>query len=823
MTETFDLINAASTKLYHRSERVNSRWWRTIDVLIYLIAIIWIILILIGLLKGNLRLFISLVVAAGLIWLWIGQFLRFQTKAVNIFSTNLADRLDFDSIKYLIVAQKLAAKRSSIVDPGILWLALNYCEAGKYFIIRCGFDSVDEYSAVLSQYWGNANQKSPWPDELMRTISDLARTSPGPISISAIIAGLATNSELWQKILSIKKLDPKDATAILNWYIKHKSLTQKIPFWEKETVEGAIGRDWSFGYTPNLQLYARDISAVVAEARPIVIYGRENEVKELENVLAKSDANNAMLLGEHGVGKSTIVRSLGQKIIRGIVYPQLIHKHIWELDTGKLLAGANEPGSVESRLKAVLDESVSAGNIILFIDNIQSLLSREQKTGMVNASAILLPYLRGHGLQIIGDTTIDSFHRDIEANPEIATSFEKIEVREPAKADVVYVLEDTIPVFEYKYDVVFTFPAVKETVNVSDRYIHDKPFPAKALALIDNIAVTASQRGVKIITEEVVDEVASVKANVPVGEATKTEKEKLLNLEELLHKRVIGQNEAVNAVASALKRARTGMRRENKPIGTFLFIGPTGVGKTETAKALAEAYFGSEKKIIRLDMSEYQGPDATNKLIGAAPVAGEMGEQGILTKAIKDNPFTVVLLDEIEKANQNVLNLFLQVLDDGRLTDGMGKTVDFTNAIVIATSNAGAEMIRQSIKSGEPYDVLSKRLLEYLQQNNIFRPEFLNRFDAVVAYRPLNIDELLKIVDIMIAKVAEGLKTKKITLNVTPAGKQKLAQLGYDPVYGARPLWRVVQTKLENPLSEKLLRDEIPPDSTITVDANDIV
>ena len=821
MNNTFDLLGAGSTKHLRWSKSVKSPLWRVADFAFYILLIIWLVTVPLHYIGGAPKQLLSIIVAIGLIWLWIGQFLRYQARSFNPASDNLADRLDNESVEYLLMARELSAKRSNRVDSAILWLALNKCQAGRYFIIRCGFESPEEYSGLLTEYWTAQQQAEEWPPELMQAITKLSADSH-QIHISDLLAELVRGTELWQIILTLKKLDVKDAAAILGWYKKHKALAARQYFWEKETAEGAIGRDWSYGYTPNLLLYAHDISTIVADAHPIVIYGRENEVSQLENVLAKSDANNAILVGEQGVGKSTIVRALGQKIIKGAVAPTLLHKHIWELDTGRILAGAGEPGSIEARLKAVLDESVSAGNIILFIGNLQSLMSREQKTGAINASAILLPYLRGHGLQIVGESSVETYHRDIEANPDVASSFERIDVNVPKKEDVVYVLEDTVPVFEYKYNVIFTFPAIKETVTVSDRYIHDKPFPAKAIALIDSIATDASQRGIRIVTPEIVDKVASIKADVPVGEASETEKEKLTNLESILHKRVIGQNEAVTAVSSALKRARAGLRPEGKPIGTFLFIGPTGVGKTETAKALAEAYFGSEQKLIRLDMSEYQGPDATSKLIGAAAMAGQLGEQGILTKAIKDNPFTVVLLDEIEKANKDVLNLFLQVLDDGRLTDGMGRTVDFSNAIIIATSNAGAEMIRQSIKQNEPYEALTKRLLDYLQQSNIFKPEFLNRFDAVVAYRPLTLEELLKIVDIMIARVAAGLKVKNIALEVAPAAKQKLVQMGYDPVYGARPLWRVVQTKLENPLAEKLLRDEIPEGSTVTIDSDDI-
>lgn len=819
---TFDLDKSQALKLFQRERVVNSVIFKILRYIALAVVCLYLFLcVLTQYCPAYLNSLLALATSATILWLWVDQYLQYSVKGGVKNSENLVDQLESDAIEFLIYARTLAEKKGGNVDAGVLWLAMNGTMAGRYFFVRCGFVNAEQYSGYIAQYWQEqSKQNQYWPNELIIAITRLS--SRGRVALADLLVELVSVSKLWQDIITNNKLEVKDASIILGWYKKHKSLSEKKPFWMKETAEGVVGRDWAYGYTPNLLLYAHDLSTVATAGQEIKIYGRENETKELERALSKAESNNVVLVGEPGVGKTTIVHQLAQKISKGSVGPALLHKHIWSLDTGRLTAGADEGGAIEARLQKVLDEVTRAGNIILFIDNIHNLMSREKAAGVVNASAILLPYLRGRGLQIVGDTTVEDYHDDIESNLEVAALFSKIEVRAPVKEDVIYVLVDSVPSYEYRYGVVFTYASVKEAIRLSDRYIRDKPFPAKALEVLDDTAVAASQKRIKLITPELISETVSIKTNVPVGETTATEKERLLNLEDILHKRVIGQDEAIRSVAAALRRARSGLSRENKPVGTFLFIGPTGVGKTETAKALAEAYFGSEKRIIRLDMSEYQNQDSLSRLIGSPPGGGQKGTQGALTKAIKDEPFSVVLLDEIEKSHPNILNVFLQVLDEGRLTDGTGRTVDFTNSMIIATSNAGAEDIRQYIRQNVAYEQFVKILMDLLQKRNIFRPEFLNRFDSVVVYRPLTTEELIKVVDIMIGRVAKSLASRNIVLDVTPAAKQKLAQLGYSPEYGARQLGRTVQQKLEDPLAEKLLRDEIVDNSTVRIDVADI-
>lgn len=825
----FNLSSSESLKRYRLKKKVEQNWRRALTVLIYIMLLVWIIVFIGKYLFGISMIIYSIVLGIALVWLWIDKYLRYKSHVFTISkSDNLADYLDDASVEYLLSIQSIAQRQKRSVDEGIMWIGLGQIEAGRYFLVRCGFASSDQYLSEITKYWQTlSTADTAWPQTLISAMVQAAALSSsysiGTITIDNLLKSIIQISSLWQEILKTINLGLKDSQSIISWYSNHKNLSLNNSFWESEFSEDPIGRNWAFGYTPALQVYARDLTIGITGSRTIEIYGREKKIEALEDILSKSTGNNVLLVGDEGIGKKTIVLSLAQKIARNQAGAALQYKHVWELDTGRLLAGTNQSGEIVSRLKTILDEAVSAGDVILFIDNLSSLTSSGEKVGSINASAVLMPYLTNMGIQIIGTVNQEEYHNSIEANGNIAQVFQRIDIKEPDDKDTMLILENIIPIFEHKNEVVFTFPAVKKAVEDSQRYIHNIPMPQKAIELIDSAAISAQRQGISIISPQLIDKVISEKVDVPVGEASQTEKEKLVNLESVLHQHVIGQDEAIKAVSGAMRRGRAGLQKEGKPIGTFLFVGPTGVGKTETAKALAEVYFGSEKKMIRLDMSEYQTPESIERLIGSSSQTSEASSQGVLTKAIKDDPFTVILLDEIEKAHPNVLNLFLQVLDDGRLTDAAGRVVDFSNAIIIATSNAGAELIRQSIKGETPYDQLKSQLLEYLQTQNIFRPEFLNRFDAVVVYKSLTLDDLMKIVDLMINKVEANLKHINITLNVTPMAKQKLVQLGYNPVYGARPLWRVVQEEVEGPLSEKLLKNELQSGGSITIDEKDII
>lgn len=517
---------------------------------------------------------------------------------------------------------------------------------------------------------------------------------------------------------------------------------------------------------------------------------------------------------------------LAQRIAKGMTYKHLAYRHIMELDINFILAGAQGPGEIIDRLTGVLNDAAAAGNIILFIDGIHALFGGGEgsKVGAIDAAQVIIPYLEHPGLFFIATTSTSSYHQYIETKKAVSEKFEKIEVKEPDKFQVIRILEEIVPKIERQTGIIITYEALKSIVELSDRYLYDKPFPEKAVNLLSDMAVyTASQGKKTVMTTEHVEKIISKKTNVPVGEAEGGEKEKLLNLEKILHQRVIGQEEAVKVISNALRRARAGMASSKKPIGTFMFLGPTGVGKTETCKALAEAYFGSEDSMIRFDMSEYQDIAGIYQLIGAPQGTPEAQAGGKLTNAVRDNPFSLILFDELEKAHPDILNLFLQVFDEGWITDSLGRKVKFNNSIIIATSNAGAQLIQESIKQGMSSKELKSNLMEYLQKEGIFKPEFLNRFTSVVNFNPLTQEQIVIITDKLIKALASSLeKDKGILLKMDQGAVIKLAELGYDPLMGARPIQRVIQKKVEDILAKRMLSGEIGRGSKLFIKAEDI-
>ncbi len=594
-------------------------------------------------------------------------------------------------------------------------------------------------------------------------------------------------------------------------------------FWDVSTwsTTGGVGKYWAAGYTLSLDRFGMDLTKIFQEGRGVSIVERGEIMDGIKTILTRSDKNNVILVGDPGVGRTSLVYGFARKVCYGTVPPALAHRRVIQLDVGRLLAGVQNEGELQERLLGVLDDAVAAGNIILFIDDIHTFLSG-CKVGAVDASEVIIPYLTKSGLRFIGATTYKDWHTCIESNPTLAASFDRIEVKEPTLDETIRILEDVAPHFEKKNGIIVTYQAIKEVVRLSDRYITTKAFPAKAIDLLDEVCVLSAEKRSKYLTPEIVAEVVTKKTNIPVGEAKGTEKEKLLNLEEFLHKRIVDQEEGVKAVSNAMRRVRAGLKDRKKPVGTFLFLGPTGVGKTELSKSLAEAYFGREEAMIRLDMSEYQEVSSIGRIIG-----GDTDERakagGVLTQRIKENPFTVILLDEIEKAHPDVLNLFLQVLDEGRLTDSAGRSCDFTHSIIIATSNAGADIIRNKVREGIDLGRIKNELLDTLISKGIFRPEFLNRFDGIIIFKPLTPEHLIQIASLMMNKVKSNLAEKGISLEVAPEALKRLAELGYDPVLGARPMQRVIQDKVENVLAAKILSDEVKRGDKIVLKGEEIV
>lgn len=636
-----------------------------------------------------------------------------------------------------------------------------------------------------------------------------------------------------------------------------------------------------------LEKYGRDLTRYAAEGRLDPVIGRDLEILRLMRVLARRTKNNPVLIGEAGVGKTAIVEGLAQRIVTGDVPDHLQDRRIIELDLAAMVAGARFRGEFEERLKAAMEEIVNAqGEIILFIDELHNLVGAGAAQGALDASNMMKPLLARGEMQVIGATTLDEYRNYVEKDRALERRFAPVFVDEPGVTDTIEMLYGLRERYEKHHSVNISNEALEEAVRLSHRYVSDRYLPDKAIDLMDEAAAklrvdvynmppslrdmkqeideiaaqeeeawqdrdyerAAHFKSQRIILEEefreaveswrveqdlddVVDtediaEVVSSWTGIPVQRMLQSEAEKLLHMEEKLHERVVGQHEPIVAVSDAIRRARSGLKDPNRPIGSFIFLGPTGVGKTELAKALAEFLFDDEDALVRVDMSEFRERHTASRLVGSPPGYVGYGEGGQLTEQIRRRPFQVVLFDEIEKAHTEIFNVLLQVLDEGRLTDGQGRTVDFRNTVLIMTSNLGTRYVHGSGPLGFRVGERSDR--ETIQGNEIeddlkraFRPEFLNRVDEVIIFDPLTLDELLDIVDLQIGRLSERLADAGLELILTDAARKWLADEGYEPEFGARPLKRIIQRYVETPLSKRLLSGEFQEGDMVQVDADE--
>ncbi|MFO1442045.1 ATP-dependent protease ATP-binding subunit ClpC [Bacillus sp. Bva_UNVM-123] len=639
--------------------------------------------------------------------------------------------------------------------------------------------------------------------------------------------------------------------------------------------------------TPTLDGLARDLTAIAREGSLDPVIGRSKEIQRVIEVLSRRTKNNPVLIGEPGVGKTAIAEGLAQQIINNEVPETLRDKRVMTLDMGTVVAGTKYRGEFEDRLKKVMDEIRQAGNIILFIDELHTLIGAGGAEGAIDASNILKPSLARGELQCIGATTLDEYRKYIEKDAALERRFQPITVDEPTSEESIQILEGLRDRYEAHHRVTITDAAIEAAVKLSDRYISDRFLPDKAIDLIDEAgskvrlrsyttppnlkelevklehvrkekdAAVQSQEFEKAASlrdteqrlrekleetkkswkekqgkensEVTVEDIASVVSSwtgIPVSKLAQTETEKLLNLEEILHSRIIGQEEAVKAISKAVRRARAGLKDPKRPIGSFVFLGPTGVGKTELARALAEVMFGDEDAMIRIDMSEYMEKHSTSRLVGSPPGYVGFEEGGQLTEKVRRKPYSVILLDEIEKAHPDVFNILLQVLEDGRLTDSKGRTVDFRNTVLIMTSNVGAQSLKTNkyvgfnIQDGEQdYKDMKGKVMEELKK--AFRPEFLNRIDEIIVFHALERKHLQEIVTLMSDQLIKRLKEQEIELELTAAAKEKIVSEGYDPEYGARPLRRAIQKHIEDRLSEELLKGAMFTGQRVIIDVRD--
>jgi ATP-dependent Clp protease ATP-binding subunit ClpC len=590
-----------------------------------------------------------------------------------------------------------------------------------------------------------------------------------------------------------------------------------------------------------LDQFGRNLTQLARDKKVDPVIGRENEIQRVMQVLSRRTKNNPVLIGEPGVGKTAIVEGLAQRIVANDVPETLRNKQLYTLDLGALVAGSRYRGDFEERLKKVLKEIRTRGDIILFIDELHTLVGAGAAEGAIDAASILKPMLARGELQTVGATTLDEYRKHLEKDAALERRFAPIKVEEPTVAHTIEILKGLRDHYEAHHGVTITDQAVVAAANLADRYISDRFLPDKAIDLIDEAGsklrikrVPTSQGSqdsqdsqgshelFDVVDEEVIAEVLSMWTGIPVYRLTEEETAKLLRMEDELHKRVVGQNDAIHSVAQAIRRTRAGLKDPKRPSGSFIFLGPSGVGKTELAKTLAEFLFSDESALITLDMSEYMEKHTVSRLVGSPPGYVGYEEGGQLTEAVRRKPFSVVLFDEIEKAHADVFNTLLQILEDGRLTDAQGRSVDFKNTVLIMTSNLGTADLRRAAvgfaKADEAvtYEKMKEKVNDALKRH--FRPEFLNRIDQTMVFHELTRADLLQIADLKVAILQAQLDLQGYGLEVTLAAKELLAERGYDPEYGARPLRRAIQRFVEDPLSERILYKDFRAGDTIVVD-----
>jgi ATP-dependent Clp protease ATP-binding subunit ClpC len=652
---------------------------------------------------------------------------------------------------------------------------------------------------------------------LQAAFQEAIKKNHARVELGDMVTALAKYDSIFQEILMEADLKVEDIEN-LNWWLE--SLEERIAkakrFWEKGNLarHGSLAREWTAGYTITLDRFSKDWTDIVRHRGFEEIIGHKQELEAVERALVRGELNNVLLVGEPGTGRRSLVHALAQKNLLGESVEGLNYKRIVELDLVSLLSAVPSIEETERMLNQIFSEALLAGNVVLVIDEFHNYVAGGMRPGVTDISGVLSSYLPLPQFQIIAITSFAGLHKTIEQNPSLLSLFEKVEVQEPSIVETIRILEDKALILERQYQRFVTYPALREIVQNAARYIPAVPFPKKAIDLLSEIMVyVARYTKSSFVLPEHVLKIIAEKTQIPVGKVQEREKETLLNLETLIHQRIINQDEAVNEIAEALRRARSQISTRKGPMGSFLFLGPTGVGKTETAKALAEIYFGAESRMVRLDMSEFQQLEDIDRLLGAA------GREGLLTTPIRETPFSLLLLDEIEKAHPNILNLFLQVLDEGWVTDGLGRKTDFSNTIIIATSNAGYQVVLEAIKQEESWSGVKQKLLDFLFEQGTFRPEFVNRFDAFVVFSPLSKENLLNIAGLILEKLKKNLAERNIELRITEELKEKIVELGYDPTFGAREMRRVVQDKVENVLARALLAEEIKKGDKIEIDA----
>jgi len=745
--------------------------------------------------------------------------------------------------------------------------------------------TMQELHGIISKYYGEASggysariEFTPRTKNVLElSVKEAQKLNNNYIGTEHILLAILAESEgLAVRILQELGIDPKELyTSVI------KALTDESPFVSKGKEENKN--------TPGLNQFGRDLTSLASQGKIDPVIGREDEIERVIQILSRRTKNNPCLIGEPGVGKTAVVEGLAQHIIDGSVPEVLKGKRVFTLDLSAMLAGAKYRGEFEDRLKKAMDEIMNAGNVILFIDEMHTIIGAGAAEGAIDAANILKPVLARGEMQVIGATTREEYRKHIEKDAALERRFQPVTVGEPSEAEAINILKGIRDKYEAHHKVTITDDAIEAAVKLSARYIPDRFLPDKAIDLIDEAAsavrmkvLTAPphlkdigdkisglekekeaaivaqeyERAAKLrdeetnlkrsleeekekwnkqtgtsklsITSDDIAEKISKWTGVPVKRLTEDDGQRLKNMEGILHQRVVGQEEATAAVSRAIRRGRVGLKDPKRPTGSFIFLGPTGVGKTELSKALAEAMFGDENAMIRIDMSEYMEKHSVSRLVGSPPGYVGYEEGGQLTEKVRRKPYSVILFDEIEKAHPDVFNILLQIMEDGILTDSQGRRVDFRNTVIIMTSNIGARLITEPKTFGfgssensesKSYEKIKGDVLGELKR--AFRPEFLNRVDDIIVFHPLTKDDIEKIADILLKNMLKRLKDNNITASYTHEVVGFIAKEGFDPIYGARPLRRAIQSKVEDALAEEMLDNNVNEGDNIVIDYKD--
>lgn len=744
---------------------------------------------------------------------------------------SLGDKISFNLISRLVGAMV----RLGLILAGILvtvfFIFFDFVAIFFYLIIPYSYF---DFAKIQSSYIGTSDLKNNTTfmkkitnTKLFQTLTtfldpdfkSLLLSLPDPKSLGvnanqkayeALITILTSWPTLKQYLdqKSIKQENFKLLVSYLNDYLDTPKITKVQP----------LGQMLIYGYTNTLEKYGTELTNL---SHPPT-YGRKEMLNKIDKVLTRLQNNNVLLVGDPGVGKHSVLESLASAITRSELV-NIQDKRLILLDIVALLSSSKNMGEIKGNFEQILTEAKKAGNVIIAIDQIDRIATGQD--GRVDLTEVITTILTDNSLPIIGLTTVDDFNNYVRTNANMMSLFERVDVEEPTNDELITILVGKSIGFSQKEKVDISFSAILEIIDKSNHLMADTRQPEKSILILEDAIGQAKRNKLTQLNVATVDEILSEKTKTPVGKITQNEAEKLTELETILHTRIVGQNEAIDQIAKAMRRARAELDKSNKPMGSFMFLGPTGVGKTETAKALAQVYFsdpqknvndselfGDENRMVRFDMTEFQGADSLSRLIGNPSTKAP----GQLATQIREHPFGILLIDEFEKASRDVQNLFLQILDEGNLTDAFGKKVSFSNIIVIATSNAAAEYIREEVENSINLQDIQKKLINYVLEKGLFSPELVNRFDAVVVYKPLSRDEVVKVANLMLQRLAKDLKeTKNITLEITPDLAQLVAKEGYIVAFGARPIKRLIQDKIEDQIAKLLISQKLGNGDTV--------